>query len=68
MNEVVHATVDGCGVARERERARRWSEQEVGEGEGSRGEVGQLVGKMERERERERDGGRETEAHSTLPR
>lgn len=49
MNEVVHATVDGCGVAREREKERTYGQ--VGKREGGREKrvVGSRVGGTERE-------------------
>lgn len=80
MNEVVHATVDGCGVARKREdmngsrrRGRRRGVEERGglarwkDIDSKRARRRGERGR-ERETEREKDRERETEAHSTLPR
>lgn len=63
MNEEVHATVDGCGVAWEREREVESNNQGR---EGNSGPA--LARRREMPGDAERDGERETEAHSTLPR
>lgn len=80
MNEVVHATVDGCGVARKREdmngsrrRGRRRGVEERGglaRWKDIDSKRARRRGERERKREteREKDRERETEAHSTLPR
>jgi len=49
MNEVVHATVDGCGVAREREKERTYCRERERERERERsGGSARAVGRRER--------------------